>query len=101
MARNATDESIEEITSAAQNPIQSYNLGNAANIGNVGIAYHNVYHAWYEIISGDCDYTSSHIRVRVVTIGNAASNPPSRSLRLAVYDTAMITLADMAYLKTI
>lgn len=45
MARNATDESIEEITSAAQNPIQSYNLGNAANIGNVGIAYHNVYHA--------------------------------------------------------
>lgn len=44
-ASNAINESNEEITSAAQNPILSYSLGNAANMGNVGIAYHNVYHA--------------------------------------------------------
>lgn len=89
---------IRQLNSKAiQKPNCRWSQGKTKNIGNVGSTYQKVNQAWLLIFSGDCFSRCNQISVNTVTIGNAATRLPSRSLRLATSEITITNNAVIAY----
>src|SRR5688572_16807003 len=97
MPKQATVSSTQAAR-VGQNPRRGSSAGNTRNIGSVGTTYQNVYQAWLAILAAGCRSTCSQTRASTVTIGRAATRPPSLSLRLATSDTITTTAAVSRYL---
>ena len=89
---------IADVIMVGQKPMRGKKNGNNRNIGSVGTTYQNVYQAWFAILDSGCFSTYSQMSVKKVISGNAATKPPSLSLRFANYETKTTTAAVRRYL---